>query len=237
MNIQAVKTQLNALGFGPLTTTGDLGNTWGPKSAEATKKFQAAKGLPVTGEVDADTLAALFPVSHVTPADKFHLQPLPIIGAVNLAIGAMQIASSQDGVRELTGHNDGPAVETFLASVGLDKGYSWCMSFVYWSFKTAGGILHVPNPLVRTGGCLAQWNQTTCQKITTAPPVPGDIFIYDEGHGNGHTGIVRSVDAANGVMETIEGNTNDNGSSNGDGVYIKKRPLHSSVLKGFIRVV
>ncbi|MCU0383758.1 MAG: hypothetical protein MUF68_06795, partial [Cyclobacteriaceae bacterium] len=33
---------------------------------------------------------------------------------------------SQLGVREATGKNDGKAVEMYLATVNLTKGYPWC---------------------------------------------------------------------------------------------------------------
>ena len=38
--------------------------------------------------------------------------------------------TSQIGVREATGRNDGKQVELYLKSVGLGKGYAWCAAFV-----------------------------------------------------------------------------------------------------------
>ena len=44
----------------------------------------------------------------------------------------MKTASSQLGVKEATGHNDGPAVEGYLKTVNLGKGNPWCSAFVNW---------------------------------------------------------------------------------------------------------
>src|SRR5690554_6180712 len=48
------------------------------------------------------------------------------------------IYSSQVGVREATGANDGPEVEAYLATTNLDAGYAWCGSFISWVFEQAG---------------------------------------------------------------------------------------------------
>lgn len=138
----------------------------------------------------------------------------------------LEIAKSQIGVRELTGNNDGPAVEKYLASVGLGKGYAWCMSFVYWCCKEAYGKDN--NPLVKTGGVLREWNETKLKKSTV--PVVGSIFIMDFGKGTGHTGFVTAINVDS--ISTIEGNTNDGGSREGIGVFARTRKISS--IKGYI---
>lgn len=213
MNIKRVQSELNARGFGPLNVDGIAG----AKTYAAVKAFQGANKLNPDGLVGPETLAELFPAAE--------LQNL----SGSLAIRAMQIAQSKEGVREQTGNNDGPEVEAYLKAVGLGKGYSWCMAFVVWCYDQAAQQLGVKNPLVRTGGCMKQWNETTCKK--TSDPQVGDIFIMDLGKGAGHTGIVTQVRGE--VVDTIEGNTNSNGSANGDGVYIRSRNV--SRIKGFIR--
>lgn len=212
MNIKRVQTELNQEGFGPLLVDGIAG----AKTYDAIKHFQLTRGLNVDGRVGPETLAALFPVQEQRLSN-------------NLAQRATQIAMNKEGVRELTGNNDGPEVEAYLKSVGLGKGYSWCMAFVVSCFDDAAKQLGVNMPLVRTGGCMDQWNRTTCQKVTK--PQTGDIFIIDLGNGAGHTGIVVAVNGDE--VETIEGNTNDNGSANGDGVYRRTRKI--ARMKGFIR--
>lgn len=139
-------------------------------------------------------------------------------------------AGNQLGVREATGNNDGPAVEKYLASVGLGKGYSWCMAFVYWCVKQAAAELNLKNPLKQTGGVLDEWNSGRGIHLTV--PEPGCIFIMDFGGGEGHTGIVTGVFLDTGLIHTIEGNTNDDGSREGIGVFRRTRTIKSC--KGFI---
>jgi surface antigen len=54
--ILRVQQQLRQEGF---YVTNNIDGRWGPKSAEALRNFQRVKGLPVTGEIDQQTLAAL----------------------------------------------------------------------------------------------------------------------------------------------------------------------------------
>lgn len=136
----------------------------------------------------------------------------------------IEFAKSQIGVREATGHNDGPIVEKYLASVGLGKGYSWCEAFCYYCV----GQFYKPNPMVRTGGVLRQWEETKLKKSLT--PVADSMFIMDLGKGLGHTGFVTEVKGDS--ILTIEGNTNNDGSREGIGVFARKRKI--STIKGYI---
>lgn len=140
-------------------------------------------------------------------------------------------AITQLGVEEVPkGSNAGTDVEKYLASVGLGKGYSWCMAFVYWNVLQACKKLAIPTPLLKTGGVLAQYNNPKNHKSTA--PQQGDIFIMDFGKGTGHTGIVEYV--LNDTIHTIEGNTNDNGSREGYEVCRRVRKIAS--IKGYIRI-
>lgn len=135
---------------------------------------------------------------------------------------AIEVAATQLGVHEDAGNkNTGPQVNEYLKSVGLNPGYSWCMAFVYWCFQIASEKLAVTNPLAKTGGVLAQWNK---RKLTYGvyTPQAGDIFIMDLGKGLGHTGFVESVNK-DGSINTIEGNSNDEGSREGYEVCRRKR--------------
>lgn len=125
------------------------------------------------------------------------------------------------------GSNWGVDVQAYLKSVGINFPASWCMAFVYWCVKNSG----LPNPLIKTGGCMQQWNKISeSYKHTT--PLPGDIFIQDHGKGLGHTGIVEKVQGDK--IFTIEGNTNDTGSREGFEVCRRVRDIKSCI--GFIRI-
>lgn len=150
------------------------------------------------------------------------------------------VAQSQVGVRETPGKaNRGPEVDAYIKSVGLNPagGYAWCQAFIYWCFQQAANMLNVPNPLLKTAGVLAHWNNTKARKIgvkqALAQPSliePGMIFVMDFGKGTGHIGFVERVDGA--TIHTIEGNTNDGGSREGIAVMRRQRTIAS--MKGFI---
>jgi hypothetical protein len=125
------------------------------------------------------------------------------------------------------GSNWGPDVQGYLKSVSINFPASWCMAFVYWCVKESG----VPNPLIKTGGVLAQWNKIDA-KYKFKEPQEGDIFIQDHGKGLGHTGFVTKVQGDK--IFTIEGNTNDTGSREGYEVCRRVRDISSC--KGFIRI-
>lgn len=143
----------------------------------------------------------------------------------------LQVAILQLGVsEEPKGSNSGSMVDRYLKSVGLGPGYSWCMAFVYWCFKES----NPNNPLIKTGGVLNQWNKID-PKYKFTSPLPGDIFIMDFGGGKGHTGFVESVSGD--IIQTVEGNSNDDGSREGYEVCRKPGGRKISSIKGFIRIV
>jgi hypothetical protein len=61
---------------------------------------------------------------------------------------------------------------------------------------------------------------------------PGQIFTIDTGGGNGHAGFVLEV--VGGKLITVEGNTNDNGSREGIGVFRRESRKILSINKGFV---
>jgi len=128
-----------------------------------------------------------------------------------------------------------------VRSVGLDPAgdYSWCQAFVYWCFEQASQALGVANPCVKTAGVLEHWDKAPAgDRVTAAAATndptrirPGAVFIINHGNGKGHAGLVTRVVSGN--IDTIEGNTNEAGSREGDGVYEKTR-LVNSINVGFI---
>ncbi|WP_143304667.1 CHAP domain-containing protein [Chitinophaga vietnamensis] len=230
--VTAIQQRLTELGVGDLQSTG----IFGPKTVAAVKQFQASHtdsyGNPLIadGKVGPITWAVLFG----TPVTQPAAAPTPLLAK------AVEVAKGQIGVMEVPpGSNSGPMVNQFLASTGTPPGNNWCAAFVYWCFDQAAQSLGVPNPLVKTAGCLDHWNRTTGTKILTADAVnnpslivPGSIFIRSYGNGFGHTGIVSAVNG--GFMETIEGNSNNNGSRDGEGVFLLESRKINSIEKGFI---
>jgi len=161
-----------------------------------------------------------------------------------LATVALQTAQGQLGQSEKPmGSNTGPMVNEYLHAVGLNPGYAWCQAFVYWCYQVASKKLNIVNPVVRTGGVHDCWNRSTTGATLTKLPIadvlqhpgivrPGDQFILSFSGNAGHTGIVEKVDR--GVIYTIEGNSNTNGSREGYEVVRHQRNLNDKSLVGFI---
>ena len=129
----------------------------------------------------------------------------------------LEIAKSQIGVREASGNNDGYEVEQYLAYTGNKKGEAWCASFVSWVFGKAGYTAP------RTA-----WSPSLFPKARlVAVAKPATVFgIYFPDKGRiAHAGIVEKQ--KDNWLYTIEGNTNIEGSREGDGVYRKMRHVKS----------
>lgn len=153
-----------------------------------------------------------------------------------LSAKTLEIAISQVGVEEEPkGSNSGTQVNQYLKSVGLGPGYAWCMAFVYWCVNEACQLLELKNPLVKTAGVLYQMRHTTCRLIPAKSfqaVKPGDIFIMEFKSGLGHTGLVEKIE--NGIVHTVEGNTNDDGEREGYEVCRRERSITS--IKAFIQL-
>jgi hypothetical protein len=213
--ILAIKERINAI-YGP--TLDATSPVFGDSTEFQVKRFQTDRRILADGIVGQLTWSKLFNIA----------API-VVAASQLALRSLEVARTQLGVREATGHNDGAAVESYLRAVSLGKGYAWCQAFVYWCFNQAAKALGVENPTAKTAGVLDHWTKT--KGLKTKSPQPGDVFIMDFGGGKGHTGFVKEVKGN--MIVTVEGNTNDANSREGDGVYERMRPISSCI--GFIR--
>ena len=130
-----------------------------------------------------------------------------------------EVYTSQIGVREASGHNDGRQVESYLKITGLGKGYAWCAAFVSWCFERAGikAIKSAYAP-VWFGKDKVVWKQGKGDQPNT-----GDVFgiWFNNKKRIAHVGFVDAWGAKEVI--TVEGNTNEAGSREGDGVYRKRR--------------
>ncbi len=129
--------------------------------------------------------------------------------------------TSQIGVRELTGNNDGKSVETYLSYCNLSKGNPWCAAFVCWCL----GQTKVKNP--RSGYCPDLFSLKTViwrrNQKNNQSPLLADVFglYFPEKRRIAHVGFIEKW--TNQTVTTVEGNTNQAGSREGDGVYRKIR--------------
>jgi hypothetical protein len=136
----------------------------------------------------------------------------------------IETALSLLNVREELGPNHGQMVDRIIKYSGGEVGQPWCQYFVNFCTGTAAGSLSLVDPLKPYSGHVLTNAQRACRagwKVGKFDAVRGDVFWMEHGNGTGHTGLV--LNYANGVLQTIEGNTNKAGSREGDGVYLKQR--------------
>ncbi|QNK64806.1 peptidoglycan-binding protein [Pedobacter sp. PAMC26386] len=127
----------------------------------------------------------------------------------------VNIARGEIGVREKTGRNDGLRVETYLSVVGLKKGQPYCAGFISWVYKQAGFLVPKSgwSPALFPSSRLA-WSALQGNLIAVYFPKLKRIA---------HVGLIERLDGD--WCVSIEGNTNLQGSNEGDGVYRKRRHL------------
>ena len=144
----------------------------------------------------------------------------------------IQVARGTIGWREV-GRNSGPLVDKILASVGLEGSRApWCAAWVVYIGDEAFGKKDNPYPRSAWSPDFVkspQWDRGRGKK-----PDRADAFgIYFQSLKRvAHTGIVEKVEGKWAV--TIEGNTNDDGSRDGDGVYRKRRPLCTILARSWL---
>lgn len=139
------------------------------------------------------------------------------------------VARSQVGYREGYAEGGWTNVVRYADEVpGLSgyQGQSWCMTFTSWVAMRAG----VPSLFPRGVDCSAgvAWF-TAASRWSWYPAIGAQVFYGTSGQD--HTGIVYAYDAT--YIWTIEGNTNDNGSTEGDGVYLRKRKRADAIVYGY----
>jgi len=157
--------------------------------------------------------------SYLTIYDINELENLKLLNRTILK----GIYESQIDVRELTGNNDGYEVEKYLRSAGLGKGYAWCAAFVYWSYLESGDTLKIKSPAWVPSYFPKDHLIMVRGQFQLRQPIFGDLIgIWFENKGRlAHIGFYDGENSN--YYFTVEGNTNEAGSREGDGVYRKKR--------------
>jgi len=189
---------------------------FGPATELAVKRFQAAKGLPDTGVVTPAAFSAL-----VQPMREA-LAPIPAGGKT---LGQMVTAYAAQHLRphprEIGGENRGPWVRLYMH--GQDgAAYLWCAGFACFILKQACETLGQPLPITPSDSCDALAKDAKTRGLFLGAPQgasrnqikEGSFFLWQAKPNDWqHTGIVTKVNAE--TFETIEGNTNDDGASEG----------------------
>ncbi len=188
---------------------------FGPATECAVSEFQAKSGLAPTGVVDRETFDNL-----ILPMTRA-LTPIRLTAS---GLGALVVAYARQHLnehpREVGGQNMGPWVRLYMnGHQGTE--WPWCAGFASFLLKQACDSLGVALPLRTSFSCdslaASARNENIFIKelqISDVPITPGSLFLQRRTPLDWvHTGIV--VSARSDVFETIEGNTNDEGSREG----------------------
>lgn len=189
-------------------------------------KDSARKDIPVQVDTTFADTAKVLPIVAITITKKQE-DAAPVVQIITQPT-LTEIYTAYIGVREATGKNDGPAVERFLKNVGLGKGFPWCAAFVKTCLLEAG----IKSAGKINGMALSCENKTHfvyTGKQLVGIPRAGDVgtLFYAKLGRIGHTFFYdKKVNSS--IYESVEGNTNGDGSREGDGVYRKKRSLNAT---------
>ena len=150
----------------------------------------------------------------------------------------LNLAKKEIGVEEIDGTNCGVRVNEYKSATSLDpkESWPWCAAFICWLFRESmkNGKYTFTRPT--TAGawnfenwCLKQDRSVLLKKPHNNNITAGDIVIFKFSH----IGIAISCPDENGYINTIEGNTDGEGSREGGAVLQKRRKVSSirSVIK------
>jgi peptidoglycan hydrolase-like protein with peptidoglycan-binding domain len=210
---------------------------FGPATERAVKNFQIHIGKSPTGIVSKQLFGNLtdpLEFAFQTPGAGNHLRDKITSIAMNHLL---------QFPKELTiggQSNSGPWVRSYMdGNQGAE--WFWCMGFVQTIFDQAfselGGRFtdFMPKTLLcdTLGNHATSNNHINKNDVIKANPSlikKGDIFLLKTANNPNktwfHTGII--VNANDDIIQTIEGNTDELGSSNGNGVYSRIRNFRKS---------
>lgn len=138
---------------------------------------------------------------------------------MNFTDALLAAARATLGTQESGGKNRGQKIDVWNTRVGAKLGSAWCASWAYCMHADAAAAVAGANWCPRTAGALKMWHAAP-ERCRRPLPAPGDVFVLDTGDpgGYGHVGIVEAVSPDGNTLTTIEGNTNGEGSREGNQV-------------------
>lgn len=145
-------------------------------------------------------------------------------------------ADKEVGTKE-EGNNGGTRIREYQRATWLAPGaWPWCAAFVCWCFRQAEETAKSGLKRPQTAGAwdFERWARDNGAKLINPGKglaKRGDIVVYTFSH----IGIVvQDQVAGETVLHTVEGNTNEAGSREGDGVWKKTRAVNK--VRSLIRV-
>jgi hypothetical protein len=137
---------------------------------------------------------------------------------------ALGLQAVKDGLANLgvkedpPGSNSGKYVNIYLASVGLPPGNPWCAAFVFFRVQQAAKELGISALWPKTGLVQAVYDWAKSHKLVSDTPAAGMVFVewFPSLNRYAHTGLIAEVQGNK--FRTVEGNSNSNGSRDGEEV-------------------
>jgi hypothetical protein len=182
------------------------------------------EGVDTTGELEEGNVA----IAVTLLALALLLAPAVATGQPCSRPAIVDTAMQEVGEKEVEGPNEGPDIRTYMASVNLGDGYSWCAGLVRWAMDQAGRDA----PPIRSAAATDYITRRSIgakRVLRGAKTVPtGALAIWRRGDTwKGHIGIVRTWQQQCG--RTVEGNTSSGKTGpqrDGDGVWPRKRCIN-----------
>jgi len=210
-----------------------IDSDFGPATEKAISLFQERNQIGVTGIVGIETWQALS--KPITSAVQIIPQDGMTRAQLTVAYAQQHLLSRP---REVGGENCGPWVRLYCA--GQER-LPWCAAFASYCLKQAWANAKTPIAVSYSCDALAASGKATSRFMAFPATAagrnkinPGSFFLIRKPDGSGwhHTGIVTAIHLQ--TFETIEGNTNDDGSREGYEVCARVRAFNPAHPVDFI---
>ena len=216
-----------------------IDSDFGDATETCVTRFQHARELPETGEVDQQTWELL-----VDPLVKA-LAPMQFSPNATIAEAVLAVAKQhlQQHPIEVGGDNRGPWVRIYVDG-HEGAGWRWCAGFVTFVMKQACMELEHALPIdgsfdcdalahqAKNAGLFVPGERVESGSVSWAALGSAQIFVKRRTPNDwNHTGF--SFAGHDKVFDTIEGNSNEDGSANGFEVIGRTRSLGQ---KDFIKL-
>jgi hypothetical protein len=123
--------------------------------------------------------------------------------------------------------NRGLCIDYWVREAGLDPagGFPWCAAFVGQIGRQAVGYRW---PAPRTAGVMTLVAWAAAKGLISKTGAGGDLFVLwsESLQRFAHVGLVTNFNVTTNEYDTVEGNTNNDGSREGFGVFARHRTLH-----------
>lgn len=212
---------------GPASTKSDV------PPAQSTPSPSPTPTEPVLVEVESFDVETPQPdATYVASTDvTAFLVQRDVISALELQVANSLKATPPLGVREVPlGSNRGPEVDAYLKFCNVAPPAWWCAAFVSYQIHEAAKTLSMKPKWPKFAMCVDIFNWGTKHGLVMDTPLVPSVMLIPGDPSKGeraykHTGFVIAYDQQAGIITTVEGNSNNNGSSNGIGVFSLRRRL------------